>query len=61
MYFHSSLTEPSIIAVIEIIAVSQTDDGKKQHVSCGWGVLPIFKTEDDMPDTSHGKPPHTRR
>ncbi len=61
VYFHTSLTEPSIVAVAEIVAVTETQDGQKQHVSCGWGVLPIFRIEDDMPDSSSGKAPLTQR
>ena len=49
------------MAVVEIVAVSHTEDGKEQQVACGWGILPIFKSEDDMPDVSSAKPPQPQR
>ena len=45
IYFHTSLADPNIVVVVEIIGLLTPKRGKKitQQVSCGWGVLRLFQ------------------
>ncbi len=61
VYFHSSLNDTSIAAVIEIIALAQMEDGSMQKVSCGWGMFRMFKYEGEMKDFSSLTPAPTHR
>ena len=61
VYFHTSLSDDSIIIVLEVVAVTPSDSGAVQQVGCGWGIFRLFKYEGDMPDTSSQATPPTQR
>ncbi|KAJ7421445.1 nephrocystin 4 [Willisornis vidua] len=65
VYFHTSLNHPGIVAVVEVVVVAKKGDGDSQHLSCGFGIIPIFRceseatdlaTEDRMLKLYHGTP-----
>ena len=62
LYFHSSLNDTSIVAVVEVVGVlvSTTKDGieTRDESSCGWGFFHIFKYDGEMADSSSGGPTH---
>ncbi|XP_050411736.1 nephrocystin-4 isoform X2 [Patella vulgata] len=57
VYFHTSLKNSNIVAVIEVI-VNTTDDltGRIKKSSCGWGIIRLFKYNEELPDSSRGLP-----
>ncbi|XP_072022580.1 nephrocystin-4-like [Amphiura filiformis] len=55
VYFHTSLADPNIVVVVEVIGILTPKKGRSQHVSCGWGVLRLFQ-QGDFVDTSHTTP-----
>uniref|UniRef100_A0A8D0FAG7 Nephrocystin-4 n=1 Tax=Strix occidentalis caurina TaxID=311401 RepID=A0A8D0FAG7_STROC len=42
VYFHTSLNHPSITAVVEVVATARKGDGDSRHLSCGFGLIPLF-------------------
>ncbi|XP_033642216.1 nephrocystin-4-like isoform X2 [Asterias rubens] len=60
VYFHTSLADPNIVIVIEIVRVTVPKLGKAQHMSSGWGILRIFQ-QGDFTDTSHSTPAPVKR
>ncbi|NWR65800.1 NPHP4 protein, partial [Bucorvus abyssinicus] len=42
VYFHTSLHHPSIAAVVEVVATARKEDGSSWHLSCGFGLIPLF-------------------
>ncbi|XP_074704268.1 nephrocystin-4 isoform X2 [Strix aluco] len=42
VYFHTSLNHPSITAVVEVVATASKGDGDSRHLSCGFGLIPLF-------------------
>ncbi|XP_033104596.1 nephrocystin-4-like isoform X2 [Anneissia japonica] len=60
VYFHTSLTDPNIVLVVEVVGTIFPKSGDAQQISCGWGLLRPFE-EDDIPDTSQGKPAPTQK
>ncbi|XP_071484844.1 nephrocystin-4-like, partial [Diadema antillarum] len=60
VYFHTSLADPNIVLVVEIVGnLSDPKTGQRQF-SCGWGILRLFQ-QDDIPDTSQSTPAPVRR
>ncbi|XP_071945028.1 nephrocystin-4-like [Antedon mediterranea] len=55
VYFHTSLTDPNIVLVIEVVGTMYPKNGEAQQISCGWGLLKPFEQEDIV-DSSDGKP-----
>ncbi|XP_062617587.1 nephrocystin-4-like [Saccostrea cucullata] len=55
LYFHTSIHSANIVAVVEVVAITQKDSIKPKRVSCGWGVLRIFNEEENSEEPSHGK------
>uniref|UniRef100_A0A5S6KML1 Carbonyl reductase family member 4 n=1 Tax=Xenopus tropicalis TaxID=8364 RepID=A0A5S6KML1_XENTR len=49
IYFYTTLCDPSIMAVIEVVALTKKQDGSKQGLSCGFGIMGLFShpLEDD--------------
>ncbi|NWI55997.1 NPHP4 protein, partial [Calyptomena viridis] len=65
VYFHTSLNHPSIIAVVEVVVSAKKGGGGSQHLSCGFGIIPLFRggsevtdpaTEDRALKLYHGTP-----
>ncbi|XP_066059184.1 nephrocystin-4 isoform X2 [Chamaea fasciata] len=65
VYFHTSLNHPSIAAVVEVVMTAGKRDGGSQHLSCGFGIIPLFHggsevtdpaTEDRALKLYHGTP-----
>ncbi|XP_071109623.1 nephrocystin-4-like isoform X1 [Haliotis cracherodii] len=52
IYFHTSITNISLIAVVEIVAHTYDDSGRRQAVACGWGIIRPFKNDSDLPDSA---------
>uniref|UniRef100_A0A8C5FLD7 Nephronophthisis 4 n=1 Tax=Gadus morhua TaxID=8049 RepID=A0A8C5FLD7_GADMO len=42
MYLHTSLRVPAIVAVVEVVALSDRPDGSQQALGCGFSVLEMF-------------------
>lgn len=45
LYFHTSIHNANIVAVVEVVAITQGASAKPKRVSCGWSVLRIFDEE----------------
>ncbi|NXI45367.1 NPHP4 protein, partial [Galbula dea] len=65
VYFHTSLNHPSVTAVVEVVATARKGDKGSQHLSCGFGLIPLFGsrsevtepcTEDRVLKLYHGTP-----
>ncbi|XP_038015634.1 nephrocystin-4-like isoform X3 [Motacilla alba alba] len=65
VYFHTSLNHPGIAAVVEVVMRAGKGDGGSQHLSCGFGIIPLFHggsevtdpaTEDRALKLYHGTP-----
>ncbi|KAM7030462.1 nephrocystin-4 [Acridotheres tristis] len=65
VYFHTSLNHPGIAAVVEVVMTAGKGDGGSQHLSCGFGTIPLFHggsevtnpaTEDRTLKLYHGTP-----
>lgn len=50
VYFHTSLSHPSITAVVEVVAVAPTPEGLSRDVSCGFGLIPLFDSRREPSD-----------
>ena len=53
---HTSLNDPHIFVVFEIVAVSKTTTGEIQEVGGGWGFYKIFQSATQAVDTSSKSP-----
>lgn len=42
VYFHSSLRLPTVVAVVELVALSPRPDGSQHALGCGFGILDLF-------------------
>eukprot|EP00058_Branchiostoma_floridae_P028330 XP_002613821.1 hypothetical protein BRAFLDRAFT_119906 [Branchiostoma floridae] len=59
IYFHTSLKDPNIVAVIEVVGVLDPSPGSSQprrQTSCGWSLLRLFQKSQKIKDTSEGTP-----
>ncbi|XP_075376442.1 nephrocystin-4 isoform X5 [Mycteria americana] len=65
VYFHTSLNHPGIAAVVEVVVTAGKGDGGTRHLSCGFGLIPLFgsgseatdpATEDRALKLYHGTP-----
>ncbi|NXP01075.1 NPHP4 protein, partial [Certhia brachydactyla] len=65
VYFHTSLNHPGIAAVVEVVMMVRKGDEGSQHLSCGFGIIPLFHggsevtdpaTEDRALKLYHGTP-----
>ncbi|XP_041479419.1 nephrocystin-4-like isoform X2 [Lytechinus variegatus] len=60
VYFHTSLADPNIVLIVEIIALINDAKTGPRQMSCGWCVLRLFQ-QGDIPDTSQSTPAPVRR
>eukprot|EP00057_Strongylocentrotus_purpuratus_P020973 XP_011675447.1 PREDICTED: nephrocystin-4-like [Strongylocentrotus purpuratus] len=60
VYFHTSLADPNIVLIVEIIAVISDAKTGPRQMACGWGLLRLFQ-QGDIPDTSQATPAPVRR
>ncbi|XP_056651907.1 nephrocystin-4 isoform X3 [Monodelphis domestica] len=51
VYFHMSLNNPNLIAVVEVVAEGKKRDGSLQTVACGFGILRLFSIKPETPDS----------
>ncbi|XP_066296453.1 nephrocystin-4-like isoform X4 [Branchiostoma lanceolatum] len=57
IYFHTSLKDPNIVAVIEVVGVLDPGGGQpRRQMSCGWSLLRLFQKSQKLKDTSEGAP-----
>ncbi|XP_069730640.1 nephrocystin-4 isoform X1 [Phaenicophaeus curvirostris] len=65
VYFHTSLNHPGITAVVEVVVAAGKGSGVPQHLSYGFGLIPLFRngseamdpvTEDRALKLYHGTP-----
>ncbi|XP_067328913.1 nephrocystin-4 isoform X2 [Anolis sagrei] len=47
VYFHTPLAHPSIVLVVEVVAMARQRDGSPQDLSCGFGLLPLFSSTSE--------------
>ncbi|XP_034358363.1 nephrocystin-4 [Arvicanthis niloticus] len=52
LYFHTTLSHPSIVAVVEVVAEGKKRDGTLQVLSCGFGILRIFGNKPESPTSA---------
>ncbi|NXC66290.1 NPHP4 protein, partial [Anhinga anhinga] len=50
VYFHTSLSHPGIAAVVEVVVTAEKGDGGSQHLSCGFGLIPLFGSGSEATD-----------
>ncbi|XP_010086123.1 PREDICTED: nephrocystin-4, partial [Pterocles gutturalis] len=50
VYFHTSLNHPGIAAVVEVVTTARTGDGGSRHLSCGFGLIPLFGSGSEVMD-----------
>ncbi|XP_064326094.1 nephrocystin-4 [Phalacrocorax carbo] len=50
IYFHTSLNHPGIAAVVEVVVTAGKGDGGSQHLSCGFGLIPLFGSGSEVTD-----------
>ncbi|XP_038060969.1 nephrocystin-4-like [Patiria miniata] len=60
VYFHTSLADPNIVVVVEVIRVTTSRNGQVQCMSSGWGILRLFH-QGDFSDTSSSTPAPVKR
>ncbi|KAM9270222.1 LOW QUALITY PROTEIN: nephrocystin-4 [Morus bassanus] len=50
VYFHTSLNHPGIAAVVEVVVTAGKGDGGSRHLSCGFGLIPLFGSGSEAMD-----------
>ncbi|NXG73381.1 NPHP4 protein, partial [Baryphthengus martii] len=50
IYFHTSLNHPGITAVVEVVTMAGKGDGGSRHLSCGFGLIPLFSSGSEVTD-----------
>ncbi|MGH0143729.1 UNVERIFIED_CONTAM: hypothetical protein FKN15_000794, partial [Acipenser sinensis] len=55
VYFHTSLIHPNIVAVVEVVAVAQKQNGSQHVLSCGFGILRLFIGQTEPVESSDAK------
>lgn len=50
VYFHTSLNHPGITVVVEVVVVAGKEDGGSRHLSCGFGLIPLFGSGSEAAD-----------
>ncbi|XP_009877416.1 PREDICTED: nephrocystin-4, partial [Apaloderma vittatum] len=48
VYFHTSLNHTSITAVVEVVMMAGKGDEGSQHLSCGFGLIPLFSSSSEV-------------
>ena len=54
MYFYSGLHDENVLLVVEVVAISEADNGQVKESSCGWGFYRMFESKKEYPDLSSG-------
>ncbi|XP_072569481.1 nephrocystin-4 isoform X1 [Paramormyrops kingsleyae] len=57
LYFHTSLRLPSVVAVVEVVAVTDQADGSHHALGCGFGILRLFSAKADPAEAVDSKEP----
>ncbi|KAM6240978.1 nephrocystin-4 [Porphyrio hochstetteri] len=52
VYFHTSLNHPGIAAVVEVVVTASKGDGGSRHLSCGFGLIPLFSSGSETMDSA---------
>ncbi|NWX44455.1 NPHP4 protein, partial [Steatornis caripensis] len=52
VYFHTSLNHPGIVAVVEVVVIAGKGGEGSQHLSCGFGLIPLFSSGSEATDTA---------
>ena len=52
VYFHTSINSVGVIAIVEVISITTDQNDNTKNSSCGWGIIRIFRTDEDLPDSS---------
>ncbi|XP_068270841.1 nephrocystin-4 [Nyctibius grandis] len=52
VYFHTSLNHPGITAVVEVVVTAGKGDVGSRHLSCGFGLIPLFSSGLEAADTA---------
>ena len=52
LYFHTSIHNANIVAVVEVVAVTQAGPFNQKRVSCGWGIIRVFNEEKKSQEAS---------
>ncbi|XP_068096595.1 nephrocystin-4 isoform X2 [Hyperolius riggenbachi] len=55
IYFHTTLNDPNVVIVAEVIVLSKKQDGSKQELSCGFGLMRLFNSQSDEETSSQNK------
>ncbi|KAG7472796.1 hypothetical protein MATL_G00112680 [Megalops atlanticus] len=55
LYFHTSLRHPSVVAVVEVVAVAPKADGSQHALSCGFGILRLFSSKSSPEESRTGQ------
>ncbi|XP_051493523.1 nephrocystin-4 isoform X2 [Apus apus] len=50
VYFHTSLNHSGIAAVVEVVVTAGNGDGSSRHLSCGFGLIPLFGSGSEATD-----------
>ncbi|KAL1021085.1 hypothetical protein UPYG_G00008570 [Umbra pygmaea] len=54
VYFHTSLCLPSVVAVVELVALQPRADGSQYELGCGFAILQLFSSRTE-PQASEGE------
>ncbi|KAK7093407.1 nephrocystin-4-like isoform X1 [Littorina saxatilis] len=57
IYFHTSISSPQVLVVVEVVAHTIAPDGRPRRVGCGWTILRPFDTDEELPDLRGPSPP----
>ncbi|KAM4652363.1 nephrocystin-4 [Discoglossus pictus] len=55
IYFHTTLNNASIVAVVEVVVLAKTRDGIKKELSCGFGIMYLFTNQPEDGSTTQNK------
>ncbi|CAG2204404.1 NPHP4 [Mytilus edulis] len=52
VYFHTSINSIGVMAIVEVISITMDQNGNTKYHPCGWTIVRIFKTDEELPDSS---------
>lgn len=52
VYFHTSINSIGVMAIVEVISITMDLNGNTKYHPCGWTIVRIFKTDEELPDSS---------
>ncbi|XP_075695596.1 nephrocystin-4 [Rhinoderma darwinii] len=47
VYLYTSLNDPGIVAVVEVVCITRRQDGTQQESSCGFGLMRLFPSQPE--------------